>query len=123
MVVISGHLPSGLQPEICCTEPDWQYRCCNGLHLPRCPPQEDQQRAMRDPTYRGVVSTYVVAYWAALLGSCYLAATHHVPALAQAGLVLSLGSSAGITFAVAHELVHRHVACRSDVAVTFRRLC
>ncbi len=78
---------------------------------------------MRDPTYRGVVSTYVVAYWAALLGSCYLAATHHVPALAQAGLVLSLGSSAGLTFAVAHELVHRRVTYRTDAAAVSGGLC
>ncbi len=72
-----------------------------------CRRQEDQQRALRDPAYRGVVSTYVVAYWTTLLGSCHLVGGHAVPALAQAGLVLSLGSGAGIMFAVAHELVHR----------------
>ena len=74
------------------------------------PRQEDQQRALRDPAYRGVVSSYVVVYWAALLGSCHLAAAHPVPALAQVGLALSLGTGAGIMFAVAHELVHRRVS-------------
>ena len=78
----------------------------HGMHAP-C--QEDQQRALRDPAYRGVVSTYVVAYWAMLLGSCHLAGGHPVPALALVGLVLSLGTGAGIMFAVAHELVHRRV--------------